>query len=344
MLSRRAIIGGIASLLAAKPVIARRKHPQIGGGDGGGGGGGGPTPTAILDFLAGAYSVGASSYAIGDLLGTFLAPTANGLEVLTANANRPTAIGALKTIFDTNLYTCVMEVILFNASGLGQFIFPFMFDYNNAVDIFGDFSAFGGPGGSLNGDNWVQSAHAASENPDAFNGTIQRCAFTVQPTPYETSLTGAATASEPMLSPQGPRVWDVVYIGHSNDANNNPINGYIRKMTFYDPVDAATLQTLSAPPSGSPVNTIAPVVTGVAQVGQTLTCSTGTWTGDAAITFAYQWFTSYSGGQAIDGETANTFIPRADFDVGYSISCKVLATHALWAKSALSNATGPVIA
>ncbi len=40
MLSRRAIIGGITSLLATKPVIARRKHPQIGGGDGGGGGGG----------------------------------------------------------------------------------------------------------------------------------------------------------------------------------------------------------------------------------------------------------------------------------------------------------------
>ncbi len=39
MLSRRAIIGGISSLLATKPVIARRKHPQIGGGDEGGGGG-----------------------------------------------------------------------------------------------------------------------------------------------------------------------------------------------------------------------------------------------------------------------------------------------------------------
>jgi len=40
VLSRRAIIGGISSLLATKPAIARRKHPQIGGGDGGGGGGG----------------------------------------------------------------------------------------------------------------------------------------------------------------------------------------------------------------------------------------------------------------------------------------------------------------
>src|SRR5882724_5679265 len=40
MLSRRAITGGIASLLAAKPVIARRKYPQISGGGPSGGGGG----------------------------------------------------------------------------------------------------------------------------------------------------------------------------------------------------------------------------------------------------------------------------------------------------------------
>lgn len=38
-----------------------------------------------------------------------------------------------------------------------------------------------------------------------------------------------------------------------------------------------------------PVNTVAPSITGDAEVGSTLTASSGTWTGDPAPTYAYQW-------------------------------------------------------
>lgn len=42
-------------------------------------------------------------------------------------------------------------------------------------------------------------------------------------------------------------------------------------------------------PASSPVNTVAPTVTGTPAVGQTLSTTTGTWTGVPAPTYSYQW-------------------------------------------------------
>ena len=53
-----------------------------------------------------------------------------------------------------------------------------------------------------------------------------------------------------------------------------------------------------------PVNTVLPVVSGVAQVGQTLSASTGSWSGTARIAYGYQWRrcgASYSGAVLGDG-------------------------------------------
>ena len=43
------------------------------------------------------------------------------------------------------------------------------------------------------------------------------------------------------------------------------------------------------PPSEVPENTVAPAITGSAQTGHVLTCSTGTWTGEPTPTYTYQW-------------------------------------------------------
>lgn len=85
--------------------------------------------------------------------------------------------------------------------------------------------------------------------------------------------------------------------------------------------------------SGRPRNTVAPVVTGTATVGQTLSTSTGTWTGDATITYAYRWM---RGSAPIGGATSNTYVLVAG-DAGEAVSCVVTGTNAKGSAAASSN-------
>lgn len=88
-----------------------------------------------------------------------------------------------------------------------------------------------------------------------------------------------------------------------------------------------------------PRNTVAPVVSGVDVVGETLTCTTGTWLGTATITYAYQWLRD---GSAISGATASTYVLQAA-DVGALVACRVTATNGAGTVSKTSgNSLGPV--
>lgn len=71
-----------------------------------------------------------------------------------------------------------------------------------------------------------------------------------------------------------------------------------------------------------PVNSVLPAITGTKTVGQTLTCSAGTWTKSPTIT--YQWRRS---GVPIIGATASTRVLAAG-DLGATMSCTVMATNA----------------
>jgi hypothetical protein len=72
-----------------------------------------------------------------------------------------------------------------------------------------------------------------------------------------------------------------------------------------------------------PVNTVAPAITGTPEPDEVLTCSDGTWTGEAPITFTYTW---YKDTVLIPLETANTYTVLAG-DVGSDIGCVVLASN-----------------
>lgn len=89
----------------------------------------------------------------------------------------------------------------------------------------------------------------------------------------------------------------------------------------------------SVTPTAAPVNTVAPAVTGSAPVGNTLSCSTGTWTGYPTPTYTYQW---KKAGVDIGGETASTYVTVTG-DAGSSITCTVTATNAVGSASAGSN-------
>lgn len=89
---------------------------------------------------------------------------------------------------------------------------------------------------------------------------------------------------------------------------------------------------------GVPVNTVIPAISGTAEVGQTLTASTGTWTGGGSITYAYQW---KSAGSNV-GSNQNTYVVQSS-DVGNTITVTVTATNAAGTGTpAVSNATSAV--
>lgn len=106
------------------------------------------------------------------------------------------------------------------------------------------------------------------------------------------------------------------------------------------PVDPASFDPTEPPGRpvpDPPVNTVPPAVTGTPDVGQTLTVSTGTWTG--AQTYAYAW---QRDGAAIAGATTATHLLAAA-DLAALIGCQVTGTGGGGSAPALSNTVGPIV-
>ena len=72
-----------------------------------------------------------------------------------------------------------------------------------------------------------------------------------------------------------------------------------------------------------PINVVAPVISGTALIGNTLTSTTGTWTSDTGVIgYLYQWTRD---GVNISGATNSTYT-LVNADLNKSIICKVAAT------------------
>lgn len=81
----------------------------------------------------------------------------------------------------------------------------------------------------------------------------------------------------------------------------------------------------------APLSVTVPVVSGVAAVGNTLSCSKGVWDNGVA-SYAYQWKSA----AANVGTNVPTYAPVAG-DVTKIITCVVTATNAFGATPATSN-------
>lgn len=90
--------------------------------------------------------------------------------------------------------------------------------------------------------------------------------------------------------------------------------------------------------AAAPVNSVLPAISGVAQVGETLTAWGGVWS--QAATFTYQW---EADGTPILGATAQTYVPVTG-DIGKPITVVVTATNSAGSAAAESVATADVIA
>jgi hypothetical protein len=89
----------------------------------------------------------------------------------------------------------------------------------------------------------------------------------------------------------------------------------------------------------APTNTVAPVISGSAVVGQNLTSTTGTWSGSPSAYF-YQWRANST---AISNATANVFTLTST-QTGANITCNVTAFNVAGNSSpATSNTLGPVV-
>ncbi|HEY2326855.1 MAG TPA: hypothetical protein VGH52_05165 [Gaiellaceae bacterium] len=90
----------------------------------------------------------------------------------------------------------------------------------------------------------------------------------------------------------------------------------------------------------------APVVTGIATEGQTLSTTTGSWSGATPITYTYQWYRCDGNGNncnAISGATGSKYV-LVSADVGRRIRAKITATNSTGSNGDSSNAVGPVTA
>ncbi len=105
----------------------------------------------------------------------------------------------------------------------------------------------------------------------------------------------------------------------------------------------------SASSAAAPANTVEPRILGTPVVGSTLTATTGTWSGDTPMTFAYQWRRCPASGGAGDASDCGV-IPDASksaykvrqADVGFTLRVRVTATNADGSASAASNHTAVV--
>ena len=102
---------------------------------------------------------------------------------------------------------------------------------------------------------------------------------------------------------------------------------------------SAGVGPIAAAPT-APANTVLPAVSGALSVGSVLTASSGTWTGTATITYAYQW---QRGGSDISGATASSYT-LVTADLAAMMTVVVTATNSVGNASANSAAVGPVIA
>ena len=98
------------------------------------------------------------------------------------------------------------------------------------------------------------------------------------------------------------------------------------------------------PVKSAPVSTALPTISGSPVVGQTLTASTGGWSGQVS-SYAYQWLHCDSSGvcSQLSGASSSSYKPVTG-DVGYTLRVSVTASNRYGSSVATSSATAAVAA
>ena len=107
-------------------------------------------------------------------------------------------------------------------------------------------------------------------------------------------------------------------------------------------VPSTATATISRPTA--PASTAAPAIAGVAQDGQTLSASTGSWSGTPPTSYSYRWESCNASGEGcstIEGAESAEYA-LGDGDIGATLRAIVTATNAAGSAPATSPASGKV--
>ena len=99
----------------------------------------------------------------------------------------------------------------------------------------------------------------------------------------------------------------------------------------------STLAWTAGSAAAAPTNSVAPTITGTAQVGQTLTAVNGTWAGTPTPTYTYNWLVG-----GVSKGTAGTYVCQAS-DVGKTVICAVTGRNPAGVLTVNTAATAAVI-
>jgi hypothetical protein len=281
--------------------------------------------------------------------------------VQTSPSSQPTLNGSAISISDNNRYmtgamaagsmpTSIQVTVVFTASGGGRngyqshpFTrtannYPTPYDgYNDTLLVggpTGSFSAFGGYADIRNQTTRtvLSTSMSATKVEQYLNGTLQKTDSGNYPYQDVPSIFYVGTRADLYTHFTG-EINEIIVTNELNSSDRASLNSYL-----------GGKWAVSGFPS-PPTNSAAPVITGTTRTGETLSASTGSWTG-TPTSYSYQWQRSLTSGGSysdIASATGNTYV-ASEFDVGYFIKVSVSATNGNGTSSAaLSLATAAVV-
>jgi hypothetical protein len=90
-------------------------------------------------------------------------------------------------------------------------------------------------------------------------------------------------------------------------------------------------------PGTAPESLAPPLVSGKPVAGETLSCSTGTWSGSPAPAFTYQWVRDPGGEETTIGAATASSYQVTSEDAGHALACRVTATNGAGSAARLSS-------
>ena len=200
-----------------------------------------------------------------------------------------------------------------NMSGVKSFLVS-----GNTLYVGGGFELIGGSGGS------IRNRLAAF---DVTSGSLLDWNPNVQGTSSSTSTSVGA------LSISGS---SLMVGGSFGSINGSPRSGLAV-------VNTSTGAVAETPTPTAPVNSVAPTISGTAEIGQSLSVTDGSWTG-SPTSYSYEWlWSSTVGGNyaPISGATSSTYVV-SDPDAGTYLKVIVTANNAGGSTAVLTSATSLV--